>query len=372
MQHFLVIVDKYLPNPSSNGACAEKIVERLRRNGNEVTVLSVYNAEETQSSEHNICLNREKLKVTIFDKVFGYLQDRTLVKELYEEAKKIHSRKPVSKVLSVYRPIESVLCGRLLQRTLNIQNFPCFFDLPETTSMGGLKKKILLFNYKRLYKKLSAQNLVLVLKYYYDYFKKRGMRKENIKPIGIPNFEKNLGEAETTTEKIKIVYTGSFYEKIRNPQKVFEVLTNIIGKNIEIHLFSWGCENIVNEYKNIFKDQLCIHKRETAERIKEVLANADVLLNISNNSSLQVPGKIIEYFSTGKPVINFRFREDDSGNVEYEKYPMIYNVDLFKDVNSGEILEFLLSSKGKQGDIEKIQKQYEDCTPEYVAKILGG
>ena len=58
----------------------------------------------------------------------------------------------------------------------------------------------------------------------------------------------------------------------------------------------------------------------------EAAYEADVLINIGNTNPYQEPSKVIEYASTGKPIINITTIDCDSSSVLLEGYPAFLNV----------------------------------------------
>lgn len=122
--------------------------------------------------------------------------------------------------------------------------------------------------------------------------------------------------------KIKVVYAGALNSVIRNPEYALSVLSKV--NNITLYLFQSGdCDFILKKYStdNIFIDGLV--KRNIY--LSLIGKEADVLLNIGNNSSLQAPSKMLELLSTGKPIINFYYSKDNQYQM-IEKYPLGLNI----------------------------------------------
>ena len=238
--------------------------------------------------------------------------------------------------------------------------------------MNKYKKFILQRNYIRLYKKLISNGTFIAFKYYKNYFSScLGKETEKkIKYVGTPNFMPVKTEPLKNDDTISLVYAGSFYEDIRNPRKMLDTLKCIAGTNIYFHLFSWGCDGVVNEFKNIYRDNLVIHGRVSIEEVEKALAGANILVNLSNKSENQVPGKVMEYFSYGKPVLNFKFIENDPGNIDYEPYPIIYNVELYNNYSAQQCLDFIKNNNNNVVPYSILSKLYNESTPEYLSNII--
>ena len=53
---------------------------------------------------------------------------------------------------------------------------------------------------------------------------------------------------------------------------------------------------------------------------------ADVLINIGDNIPYQLPSKVVEYASTGKPILNIMENETDNSIKYFNNYPIILNI----------------------------------------------
>ena len=174
--------------------------------------------------------------------------------------------------------------------------------------------------------------------------------------------------------KTHIVYTGLFYENIRNPESALALLSVLcnINPNIYVHIVGYGCENILNDAKKKMKEHLILHGRVSKERAEQFLLSADILMNVSNSVSSQTPSKIMEYISTGKPIINFYSIENDVCKEYLEKYPCKMNIMTSCDIESVyEINRFVLKNKGKNCEYDDIKKKYYEYSPEkYTIKLM--
>ena len=61
------------------------------------------------------------------------------------------------------------------------------------------------------------------------------------------------------------------------------------------------------------------------------MLNSDILVNIGNATKYQLPSKLVEYVSTGKPILNITSILDDSSDAFLSSYPMAKTVCLGKD-----------------------------------------
>ncbi len=119
--------------------------------------------------------------------------------------------------------------------------------------------------------------------------------KENRISRGIPEF----------------AYAGSFLKGIRDPGPLLNFLsqTNLPFK---FYVFTDQCEYLGN-YKEILKNKLVISGYIPRDELLERLSEMDFLVNLDNNTTLNIPSKLIDYSLTGRPVLNISkdFSVDD-------------------------------------------------------------
>ena len=123
---------------------------------------------------------------------------------------------------------------------------------------------------------------------------------------------------------IVLLYAGSLYKDIRNPLEFLKLFEKLIERKPNTYLYFVGdlkdCKDIVCEYKMKYSDNIfisgCLSREDTIMRIK----GCDVLINLANLSSVQLPGKVVEYLYSGKKIINYSEKEEDNSTKFFIKY----------------------------------------------------
>ena len=132
--------------------------------------------------------------------------------------------------------------------------------------------------------------------------------------------------------KIRLVFIGMLKNGIRTPENLLEIFnlllkTELAGK-IELHFFGGldYCLEFFGSYQRLIDKSIFLHG--VVSRIKAIQAmnSADFLVNIGNSNPYQEPSKVIEYASTGKPIINILSIKDDSSAALLRHYPAVFNV----------------------------------------------
>jgi glycosyltransferase involved in cell wall biosynthesis len=107
-------------------------------------------------------------------------------------------------------------------------------------------------------------------------------------------------------DKFKILYTGVFHDKIREPYNFFKAISkldNDMNLSIKIagNIYSW----FIDYYKKLnSKLEIEFLGLLDHEKVVEMQNKADLLLFFSNKSEYQLPSKIFEYLSTDNPILH--------------------------------------------------------------------
>lgn len=179
------------------------------------------------------------------------------------------------------------------------------------------------------------------------------------------------------TDFVHFVYTGLFYPDIRNPENLLRYFTRL-PDNYILHLYSRGCNSIIDKYKEVLGDRLQANGYILdAEEYNKMIGRADFLVDVGNTVSNQVPSKILTYCSFGKPIIHFKNCEDEVIGDKFAEYPLFSVIDYAEDIErvTKEIETSVKMHFGETVPYQEIKNNFSECTVEYVAEkiknILG-
>ncbi|MCR5353374.1 MAG: hypothetical protein K6D98_03625 [Clostridiales bacterium] len=185
-----------------------------------------------------------------------------------------------------------------------------------------------------------------------------------VRPAFLPSAEK----------EIDFIFTGSLYGGIRDPKYTLRLIESVLeNEKSKFYLVGVSPKDIGFEYNT--EKIICTGKKSMKETAKTV-SKSRMLVNIGNKMKNQVPSKLFDYISTGKPIINVCKNPDCFSKEYLKKYPLAINVDeddaLFeKQVAS--LKEFIEKIGDKSIGFDEVRALYEECTPEYCArKLLDG
>lgn len=160
--------------------------------------------------------------------------------------------------------------------------------------------------------------------FYFSYLEKWFCRKANF--ITIPVESARPGYYPEFQQKIKIIpqgfnfvmteqegkqsvnsipnfaYAGRFLKSIRDPNLLIQYLIKI---DLPFKFFVYTDQpEILSEYCEVLKDKLLISGYIERDDLIREMSKMDFLINFDNNTSLNVPSKLIDYAIVNKPVLN--------------------------------------------------------------------
>lgn len=200
----------------------------------------------------------------------------------------------------------------------------------------------------------------------------------NIKPIEYDT--KSIKETKLDQSKFNCIFIGRLYKKIRNPGfalRVFLQMKNDIVFTLVTNYTpeETGIAGIKTNLRIVFYP---LQRRAVA---LDMLMKSDILVNIGNTVEFQVPGKIFEYMSTGKPIIHFSKSINDPSLRYFEKYPWVFilnewepitpelidNLSVFCHENRGRKMEFDTVSKLlAEFDSEDVVTKFADTLEDII------
>lgn len=174
--------------------------------------------------------------------------------------------------------------------------------------------------------------------------------------------------------KIHIVYTGVLDLSNRNPQYVLDLFSDASEKSkLVIHFYSLGnAQTVVNKYAKECPDRFVSHGSVNYIGAVSAMNGATILLSIGNKDTSQLPSKIFEYMSCGKPIIHVAYSRDDPAIAILIRYPLSYII-IKNDRHSNTINlleDWCFTHRNCRMSFEEVQKLFFNCTPEYIQSTI--
>lgn len=156
----------------------------------------------------------------------------------------------------------------------------------------------------------NVDSIVIPTESAIDCYTSLGVNKSQIHVI--PQlFEEEQGESnyEVDKDKFNIMYAGSFYRGIRSPVEFIHALSLASKRNKQIEFHYFGNVTALEEFLNmegLDKEKLPIKINDFKSRseILNIMREMDLLINLNNKSTSQIPSKIIDYLYANKRILN--------------------------------------------------------------------
>ncbi|MBE6877816.1 MAG: glycosyltransferase family 4 protein [Ruminococcaceae bacterium] len=196
--------------------------------------------------------------------------------------------------------------------------------------------------------------------------KMTAMNFPNIRPPQQSNEESIF---DFDADAVNLLFCGLLEDEYRSPGLFLQTAAGLIdgGLPLKIYFLGTSTSKELMPFIRKYPQNVVHHQAVSLDKAVATMKKADILLNISNTLDNQVPSKIFDYFSLGKPVINVQKIENCPSREYFDRYPLAFTLcDRVPDTAALE--DFLLSAKGKTIDFDTVSQLFYDATLEYAAE----
>lgn len=213
----------------------------------------------------------------------------------------------------------------------------------------------------------------------------------NVRPLKVISDQQSVISKQLSVKgQCNLLFVGKFYADIRNPQYLFDLMEKLRDTNIVLHIV--GPLNYMG-FDKAYIDKYFTNKIENIRfygavppaEADALLGQADILVHMGNSIDTAMPSKILDYISSGKPILNLCKIRTCPTIPLLERYPLgltLFEPSVVSDQESvisrqqsvisdllvEQVKDFCMKNKGKQIPYEQIEKLYPECTIEYVGK----
>ena len=347
-KRILIVTHQFLPFVSPRTTRWSYLIDELVGKGNKVTVLSGTNPENIEKNYDVIYFGNKKFSTNI-RRVRQESNDSTnslFKKNIYSILKKIYrflfktfswpdyamfwavtifrNRKRINDnydiIISVSLPFTSHLCAYILKKRIHADWYMDIGD-PFTLKINSPENNKIIYSflnkiYERKFYKIASKIIFTHKEVAELHENKFNIDKSKIVigyPIASVN-EQNLNIASNynyNVTPIKIGYFGAFTKSVREPNNYINNIVNPFFEDVE---HKWYINQESKKYFASIK-KTSLHKFidivQRKEALKIMVNEIHILLSTGNLNKYQMPSKVIEYLSLGKPVLHYAEIEDD-------------------------------------------------------------
>lgn len=405
----LCILPHYHMRGNANNVCILAILDELKRQGCQIDILCFDNDGNipiyTMDNGYNIISITDEYNKVVYKygKYFHATDWKTLPRYLKLFVKAKCYLKTIFRERTEYYPVDALSRKKILKTVKGIRehydiilshSFPFVSHVLAT----NIKKKMADLWYAVtwdpfVYNKLDPIALIekrkkqaqRVLDQANKVFMLDGIDGENLKNEYNPQYQKNAeiiplptlkrsnnGETDSNEEETILNFSGALYADIRKPDDMLNVLSKF-PKGYTLQLRGRGCRGAVKRAAEEFRDcRLVDYGMVSHQECMQAIEKSDFLVNIGNTITNQLPSKVFEYISSGKPIINFYSEEEDLGLKYFKKYPLCYNFYTrnYTEDDIAKLLAFCESNKGKRLTFEEATANLVEYRSENVCKKI--
>lgn len=132
--------------------------------------------------------------------------------------------------------------------------------------------------------------------------------------------------------KLRLLYVGTLYSRIRRPDFLLALFARLGGTAVwtsaELHFIGdvSDCLRSFAGHRELLGAKIFLHGPKPRAQVLRAMQETGFLVNIGNDTAYQLPSKVVEYVSTGKPIVNIARRSDDSSAAFFARYPLTLNL----------------------------------------------
>ena len=129
---------------------------------------------------------------------------------------------------------------------------------------------------------------------------------------------------------IDLIYLGVLYADIHPPDALLALFAAMHARNDSLRLHFFGdiqdCGDAFTRYQPLMNSAIFVHGAVPHETAGAIMSKADVLVNIGNDTPFQLPSKLVEYASAGRPILNIGRANLDTAADLLRGYPAAISI----------------------------------------------
>lgn len=392
----LMITDNLPPHLNANSSILYRVAEELRRTyGVKILVLGL------RTAPGEVPLPYSEFQTFAIDGMYRYTNLVSAELKKFQKLLRIVSHPSIWPMAFRYFFLRHPLCGLYKKRICGIlkeiPDLDCVAAVSEPTdillALARLHLRLPWISYRldpwRAISpgdvhKLQAEKelvertcsaIVIPPTLRHEYLREEtGRLPEKLRMVEFPNLrplpEGGTQTAEWQKDLIHCAYVGQIYSGVRSPEFVIRLFAAARDAGLVLHIIG-NSEADAALWRDKLPENVVLHGHVPYEEAAGYMRAADVLVNLGNVIPDALPSKIIDYFSAGKPILNF-YRIEGCPTLPYmERHPAalsIYEGEGFSEDLVRQVVDFCAEHKGQKIPFPEMERLYKECTPAYVGR----
>ena len=408
MKKVLFVLSSYYPRPSANGVCVQMIAEEYLKRGYKVFcichaqssdmkkrmikgvevhfikhLLKDLMFEKRMTAKSNLkryiyyTLQRFCSYFNTLDTIFSFPISKRMSKRFYNKIREICDLQDIDTIIAVNQPIEAVYAAILIKQEFPGIRFVTYLLDP----ICGKSKHLFIGEKETLLRKQDIEKKVLNVsdvviaqithKTKLNYLPDSIQNK--IQYLGVPLLTNKIINKQKAIKHVDytIIYAGTVDSNYRPATFIIKALA--LSKKIKLKMFlTAGFESAFRLTGELNARNITISGPVDRDILLREYKDADCLLNIGNTMEDQMPSKIFEYMSYGKPIISTYRIENDTSKEIVENYPAGLCIDERTEnlENVAKQIEIFLSGELPNIDFNLLKNIYPEYLPETFVDVV--
>lgn len=126
---------------------------------------------------------------------------------------------------------------------------------------------------------------------------------------------------------VRLVFVGTLYRRLRSPMFLLRTFSALLAtmpeSDLELHFYGAvnDCGEELAAVPEPARSRVFVHGVVNRAAVHTAMMDADILVNIGNDSASQLASKVIEYMAVGRPILNIISSQADTSLSALSDYP---------------------------------------------------
>ena len=350
----VIVAAKIFPTSTPRAIRATELAKQLAKMGHDVSLYAVLDGYDYSEFEATYKLHVKPIKTRfyvskkksfvrkIFDRItlfmFHYLFEYPNIELMFQVKKAICQERDVDYLITIAYP-HPIHWGAERAKKKMGTGFPAFWASDCGDPFWGDPIKKHPFYFKQIERKwsIATDAIVVPIPSAKNAYLPEAQSKINVIPQGFDFSDVVIKKGSTDNPYPIFAYSGVIYPGQRDPSSFLDYLSTL-DKKFKIVIYTQQ-NQFYSKYIELLGEKIELRQYVPRTRLIYELSCMDFLINLTNPSSVQSPSKLIDYYLTGRPIIdvstpfsehdlindalNGVFHENKYSSIDMEQYNIV-------------------------------------------------